>query len=157
MTGFGKALCETESAKVSVEIKSVNGNQLDLKVRMPSAYNEKELTLRSLIAQILERGTIDLNINIDSASSSSNYTFNKNLALKYFDELSEIAKETKSDKNTDFIGIITKLPDVLKSEKPIVNDSEWELISKTINKAIEDLDISRKNEGVKLEKDFKIK
>ncbi|MFA6923167.1 MAG: YicC/YloC family endoribonuclease [Bacteroidales bacterium] len=155
MTGFGKTICESPNFKVTVEIKSVNGKQSDIKIRMPSVYNEKEILLRSLIAQSLERGNIELTLYIGNSAENPNFSFNKTLALKYYSELKSLAKEINTENNTDYIGLIMKLPDVLKPEKSVIDEKEWDIIYKTVVKALEELDKSRKNEGIKLERDFR--
>ena len=56
MTGYGKAELELDDAKLSIEIKSLNSKQLDLNIRIPYSYNEKEMELRSILSKKLERG-----------------------------------------------------------------------------------------------------
>ena len=58
MTGFGKTTCEVGSKKITIEIKSLNSKQLDLFSRVPNSYKEKELELRNIVAQRLERGKV---------------------------------------------------------------------------------------------------
>ena len=60
MTGFGKVTAELPSKKVTVEIKALNSKQLDLSTRIPSIYKEKEMQIRSLLLQSLERGKSNL-------------------------------------------------------------------------------------------------
>lgn len=65
MTGFGKVTAELPSKKVTVEIKALNSKQLDLSTRIPSIYKDKEMELRSLLLQSLERGKVEFNIFIE--------------------------------------------------------------------------------------------
>ena len=65
MTGFGKVTAELPDKKVTVEIKSLNSKQLDLSVRIPAVYREREMQLRNELLQRLERGKVDLNINVE--------------------------------------------------------------------------------------------
>ncbi|MDD5569581.1 MAG: YicC family protein [Bacteroidales bacterium] len=155
MTGFGKAICESQNFKVTAEIKSVNGKQSDVKIRMPSVYGEKEMQLRSLIAQSLERGNIELSLFIENSAENPNYSFNKPLALKYYSELKSLSKEINQENKTDYIGLIMKMPDVLKPEKSIMDEKEWDFIYKTVVKVLEEVDKSRRSEGIKLERDFR--
>ena len=64
MTGFGKATCEYGNKKIVVEIKSLNSKQLDVSTRIAGLYREKDIELRNLIAQPLERGMVDLSLYI---------------------------------------------------------------------------------------------
>ena len=65
MTGFGKVTAELPSKKVTVEIKALNSKQLDLSTRIPSIYKEKEMQIRSLLLQSLERGKVEFNIFVE--------------------------------------------------------------------------------------------
>ena len=155
MTGFGKAIFENENLKVAVELKSVNGKSFDIKVRMPSSYNEKEIELRSFLNKYFERGSFELIVSAESISASSNLVFNKQLALKYYNEFNSFLKENKIDEENNLLNIIAKLPDVFKSDKSTADEKEWNFVFETIKKASEKVDASRKNEGLKLEKEFK--
>ena len=62
MTGYGKSVLQLPTKKITIEIKSLNSKNLDLNARMPSIYREKELSLRKLIGNQLERGKIDFSI-----------------------------------------------------------------------------------------------
>ena len=70
MTGFGKVTAELPSKKVTVEIKALNSKQLDLSTRIPSIYKDKEMELRSLLLQSLERGKVEFNIFIEYIDQS---------------------------------------------------------------------------------------
>lgn len=63
MTGFGSATQETERHIISVEVKSLNSKTLDLSLRLPRAYSDREIEVRNLIGQELERGKISVNID----------------------------------------------------------------------------------------------
>ena len=60
MTGFGKAELELPNKKVNIEIKTLNSKQVDLNTRMPGIYRGKDLEIRSLLSNKLERGNISL-------------------------------------------------------------------------------------------------
>ena len=82
MTGFGKAVTSFGNKNITVEIRSLNSKQLDLNVRMPSLYREKEMGLRSMLSKTLGRGKSELNISLENIGEESNHTINHDLATK---------------------------------------------------------------------------
>lgn len=74
MTGFGKVTAELPSKKVTVEIKALNSKQLDLSTRIPSIYKEKEMQIRSLLLQSLERGKVEFNIFVEYIGKDTPHT-----------------------------------------------------------------------------------
>ena len=53
MTGFGKAEVAIPDKKITVEIRTLNSKQLDLAVKLPSAYRPLEYEIRALAAMAL--------------------------------------------------------------------------------------------------------
>lgn len=154
MTGFGKAISETNGVKISVEIKSVNGKQFDLKIRMPTFFSEKEIELRALLSQQLERGSVETLINIELPANQINCSVNKELVKRYVKELKEIAEALgKSDESVDYLPTVMRFPEVLKNEKTELSEDLWMHIINTVLEAIEKMNISRIAEGKKLEQD----
>ena len=82
MTGYGKAIAETAQKKITIEIKSLNSKQLDLNTKMPWLYKEKELEIRNLISQRLERGKIDFSIYCDMLDNEIVTVINKSVVLR---------------------------------------------------------------------------
>ncbi len=151
MTGFGKATAEINNKKISVEIKSLNSKQADVSVRLPSYYKEKELVLRSLINQELERGKIEFNLYAELMGEQGNLTINKDLFKKYYNELTDVLRDLKEDNSkTDLVAIVSKMPDVFKSEKNELDENEWNEIENIVKEAIVALDNFRKDEGQSL-------
>jgi len=148
MTGFGKASAEVNKKKISVEIKSLNSKQADVSVRLPSHYKEKELPLRSLINQELGRGKIEFNLYAELLGEQSSLTINKDLFKKYYNELNGVLGELNEDNtNTDLVAIVSKMPDVFKSEKEELDENEWNQIEVIIKEAISALNNFRSDEG----------
>ncbi len=156
MTGYGKAVLELPSKKISIEIKSLNSKQTDLNVRIPYVYNEKELALRSLLSKRLERGKINFFMTSESIGEYSSYSINKDLAAHYFHELSEVAK-TVNTTTEGLLNAVTRLPDVVKQTSESVNEDEWKEILKAVDKALNKLEEFRLQEGASLEEDFRLR
>jgi len=139
MTGFGKAIGEVNFKKVNVEIKSLNSKQADISVRMPSFYKEKELPLRSMISKNLTRGKIELNLYVEIQNEQKTLTIDKDLFKKYYADFKALAEELNEPVSSDLTAIITKFPDVLKSEKNELDENEWVSIDLIIKEALQQL------------------
>lgn len=154
MTGFGKNTVNIQGKAVTIEIKSLNSKQLDLNIKLPPLFREKEPDIRSLIAKKLERGKIELTGSIDYTDAELPSVINHALVTGYYKELREIAISL-GETSTDILSVILKLPEVLKPSKEVFNEDEWLLVSSCLDKAIGNLDDFRKFEGKLLEDDFK--
>jgi uncharacterized protein (TIGR00255 family) len=154
MTGFGKSVAEIPQKKISIEIKSLNSKSFDLSARLPWLYKEKESEARNIISQKLDRGKIDLIINFDVLDSEIVPVINKSVVKNYFMQLKEIADELKIKADDQLLSTIMRLPDALKTEKPELNEKEWELVMIKLNEAIEQLDVYRMEEGKSIEADL---
>lgn len=156
MTGFGKALVEVAGKKISVEIRSLNSKQLDLNLRIPYIYKEKELELRSEISKHAERGKIDVNIYVETAQDALPAAINRNLAKFYYTELKSLSEELK-ETNQNLLAMVMKMPEVMKAEKEIVelDEKEWNEIKKATDLALEGFQKFRSDEGKALEKEFR--
>jgi len=157
MTGFGKATGEIKNKKITVEIKSLNSKQADISVRMPSFYKEKELPLRSLINKSLQRGKIEFNLYAELLGESSSLNLNKDLFKKYFKEFSDAAKEVDPNHNADLISIVSKMPDLMKSERAELDKDEWNEVFKVIENALAEINSFRKTEGDSLKEELTLR
>jgi uncharacterized protein (TIGR00255 family) len=155
MTGFGKSIAETPQKKITIEIKSLNSKQLDLNIKVPWLYKEKELEIKSLISQKLERGKIDLLIFCDNLDDEFIPVINKSIVKNYFTQLKEISDELNLDLNEHILSTILRLPETLKTERQDLNEGEWEFVKKQLLEAINMLDLYRVEEGNALEKDIR--
>ena len=158
MTGFGKASSEFSTKKITVEIRSLNSKQLDLNLRMPYIYKEKELELRSEISKQIERGKVDISIYTESIQETLPIAINKTLAKTYYNELKSLAEELK-EVNTDLFRLTMKMPDVLKAEKEVVefDVEEWKAVKATVDSAIEAFQKFRDDEGKTLSNEFEMR
>lgn len=154
MTGYGKSVAEIPGKKITIEIKSLNSKSLDLNIRLPWLYKEKESEIRNIISQLLDRGKIDLTITFDMLDNEIIPVINKNIVKNYFIQLKEIASELGIDNNEQFLPAIIRLPDALKTEKIELPESEWLLVSEKISESARELDKYRTEEGKSLEKDI---
>src|SRR4051812_13817668 len=105
MTGFGKAVADLPNKKVTVEIRSLNSKQLDLGLRLPSIYKDKESELRTEISKNMERGKVDFSIYSEYTGASTAITINRPLAKNYYNELKALESEL-NEKTGDVISTI---------------------------------------------------
>jgi uncharacterized protein (TIGR00255 family) len=154
MTGFGKAECEYQSKKITVEIKSLNSKQLDINIKTPSIYKEKEIDLRNEISREIGRGKVDLYISLDFVEEEVPVNLNSKLIKGYYKGVTNIAAELNVPVPSDIISTLLRLPDVLRSEKQEVSDEEWKVLIACTNIALKTLNEFRAQEGKALEKDI---
>ena len=147
MTGYGKAIAETQQKKITIEIKSLNSKQLDISTKLPWLYKEKEPEIRNLISQRLDRGKIDFSIFCDMLDDEAVTVINKSAVRNYYNQFKEIAAELKIDLDDQIFTAIMKLPDTLKTEKPEMPEAEWENVRNQIIESITMLDMYRIEEG----------
>jgi uncharacterized protein (TIGR00255 family) len=155
MTGYGKSIAETPQKKIGIEIKSLNSKQLDLNLKIPWLYKEKELEIKSLISQKLERGKIDLFIYCDNLDADSIPAINKAAVMNYYNQIKEISGELNLKMDENILSAILRLPEALKTEKSELDGEEWEFVKRQIVEAINMLDIYRLEEGNALERDIR--
>ncbi len=154
MTGYGKSMAEIPGKKITIEIKSLNSKSLDLNLRLPWPYKEKEADIRNLLSQKLDRGKIDLSVNFDVLDSEIIPIINKAVVKDYFKQLKEIAGELNIKTDDQLLATIMRLPDALKTEKPELEEDEWLAVKEKIRESTEQLDHYRIEEGKSLEADL---
>lgn len=156
MTGYGKAESQVaNNKKLVVEIRSLNSKSMDLSVRIAPQLRSKELEIRTLIAQRLERGKIDLSIYYQDAAQGDEATtfapINHEAFVYYYKELLSLQKELGWANNQDIVATIMRMPDVTKvQDNNDINDEEWAIVLKNIDATIEQFNAFRAQEGVSL-------
>lgn len=158
MTGYGKASCEYSNKKITVEVKSLNSKQIDISTRIANVYREKDIELRNLITQKLERGKVDFALYIEDAGGQTTTTINRTVVADYYRQITEMAAELGiSEPTTNWMEVLLRLPDTVKTETATLDEEEWEYIQTTVNQALDQLIAFRTQEGCALEKIFKQK
>lgn len=154
MTGYGKATTEFNKKTITVEMRSVNSKQLDLNMRLPGIYREKELEIRQLINQKAERGKMDFSISFDNSTEDKSVSLNKNLVNAYHEELRYIGEVT-GQHHIDYVGTISRLPEVWNNTRPELGEAEWMMLKLAVEKGLDMFDDFRKAEGESLARDLK--
>jgi uncharacterized protein (TIGR00255 family) len=153
MTGYGKAELNLKNANFTIEVRSLNSKQIDANVKMSSIYRDKEIGLRKLLSEKLQRGKIELSIWRESSDSSAKYTLNTELIKEYFSQIKEVTSSL-SINSSDIMPSLLKMPEVLVKGEEKAEDNEWEEIAKGIDIAIGNILKFRLDEGEKLETDI---
>ena len=150
MTGYGKSLVQLESGNLTIEIKSLNSKNIDLNTKITNSVKSKELLIRKHLSDKLKRGKIEFLLYKDSTNNNKKSLLNSPLINTYIDQLRDIVDGSA----VELLKIAVKMPEAIISEKIEENDSDWPIIYKQIENAIESLIKYRKDEGLVLEKDF---
>ncbi len=152
MTGFGQAILNSGTLAIAVEVKSLNSKFLDLSLRLPKKFNEKELDMRTLVADRLERGKISLSIDFQQgAKSEVAQRYNEELFVAYYSELKKLADKVMAGYDPLF-QMALNAPEVQNNAtKEELDPSEWEKVSSLINEAINKCEQFRLAEGKSLE------
>ena len=151
MTGYGKAVAECSDKKLTVEIRSLNSKSLDLNTRLPFLYKEKELEIRKILSEKLQRGKVDFSIQTEITADNKTQQINPDIIKSYIQEFKEIAPEST---DAELLSIVMRLPDVMTFTCNSLDEEEWDFCQKIILEAIENLQFFRTDEGKVLEQEF---
>ncbi len=155
MTGYGKAVVVYGDKKISVEIKSLNSKSLDLSTRIAPLYREKEMELRRLVGERLQRGKVDFTIWVDREAGTDVTPINAALVENYYKQIKAIAAATGIPEPQDWFATLLRLPDVMaKTEQETLSDEEWAVASGAVGEALDRLVEFRTQEGEALERKF---
>jgi len=153
MTGYGRTVLQLSSKKITIEIKSLNSKNLDLNVRIPSYYREKELGIRKSIANVLVRGKVDFSIFVEDNGGEVSSKINTSVVTEYMNQLNEISDSDQ----TELLKMAIRLPDALKTEREELDDEEWSEIENGISEVLEKIVTYREDEGKVLGEDFELR
>ena len=154
MTGYGKATCELPQKKINIEIRSLNSKQLDINTRIPGLYREKEIEIRNIISNRLFRGKVDVSFYVEAEVPDKVTKINTAIIESYYNQLKPVAEKLDIHDSTDFLKIIMPLPDTTKTEQTELDENEWRELSKSIEKALDDIVEFRKQEGNSLSEEI---
>ena len=155
MTGYGKSVVTYKEKKINVEVKSLNSKSLDLSARIAPLYREKEMEIRRLLAQKLERGKVDFSLWVEKEAIVDATPINAALVENYYKQIKAIAEKTGIPEPNDWFSTLLRMPDVTaKTDAEELDEDEWEAAKQAINKAIDKLIEFRTQEGAALQKKF---
>jgi uncharacterized protein (TIGR00255 family) len=156
MTGFGRAEQTVGDKTFLIDIKSLNGKQFDLQLKMPAFLKPFEFEIRKILSENLLRGTVDCSITLKDTGNAKPVTINTNLARAYYQPLAALSAELGLD-TEGILSTLIKLPEVITPTSETLTDDEWKQFEKVIMMAIEKLNEHRINEGQSLQKDLELR
>ena len=159
MTGYGKASAEFQGKKITAEVKSLNSKALDLSTRVSSIYREKEMEIRAMITQIVERGKVEFNLWIEQQDQANACPINGDLVAAYRRQMQEISKKYDIPEPDDYWPTIIRMPDVLSRNEAQqeLSEEEWVVARNIVQSAIDQLVAFRRQEGEALQHKFEEK
>ncbi len=153
MTGFGRSEKAVGDKTFLIDIKSLNGKQFELMLKMPAFLKPFEFDIRKIISKQLGRGSIDCSINLKESGASKPVSINTELAKAYYKPIAELSKELGLDPSA-ILSTLIKMPEVITPTGETLTGEEWSVFEKVIEEAIADLNNHRLEEGKSLEKDL---
>lgn len=153
MTGFGRSENKIGDKTFLIDIKSLNGKQFELQLKLPGFLKPYEFDIRKLISEKLGRGSIDCTISLRETGNAKPVSINTELAKAYFKPLEELSSALKLDPS-GILSTLVKLPEVITPTNDTLTDKEWSGLEGAIQAAIDDLNLHRQEEGRFLEKDL---
>lgn len=158
MTGYGKASVEFQGKKITAEVKSLNSKALDLSARIAPLYREKELELRTMVAQSLERGKVEFCLWAEQLEGNEAMPINGTLLDSYHKQITSLCNQYQLPEPNDWWATLMRMPDVLsRNEVQTLSEEEWDAARQTVEQAITNLMEFRKQEGAALAKKFEEK
>ncbi len=156
MTGYGRSTKTFGSKTINVELRSLNSKFTDIRMKIPSNFREKEHPLRKFLTEKVERGKIDLSIEVKSHTGEDGFGLNVPLFKKYYQALSDIADEVGGEKD-GIIAAILRVQNVVISEEGDMDEEEWQQIEEALNEALANFNKFRNAEGKAMEKDLRLR
>lgn len=154
MTGFGRIEAAAGEKTFLVEIKSLNGKQFDLNLKLTPFLKPYEFQIRSLLSEQLLRGTVECIITLKQNGGNGTVALNKDMARAYFHSLKEMADELNIHLSEYVLGALLRLPDVVSPNTEILNDDDWRKFEPILQSAVAAINKHRVTEGAVLEKDL---
>jgi uncharacterized protein (TIGR00255 family) len=156
MTGFGRAENTAGDKTFLIDIKSLNGKQFDLQLKMPAFLKPFEFDIRRILSEKLNRGTVDCTISLKETGNAKPITINTDLARAYFQPLSQLSNELGLD-TSNLLSTIIKLPEVITPTSETLTDAEWQQFKTILVTAIDNLNNHRQEEGKSLKADLQLR
>ena len=156
MTGFGRAEQTVNDKTYLVEIKSLNGKQFEINLKIPPLLKPYEFDVRSLLQESLLRGTIECFVTIKQNGSAKPVVINTDLIKAYYRQIEELAADLKIDTNS-VLSALLRLPEVVTPSNEVLGENDWAELKKVIEAALKELNLHRVDEGLSLEKELMLR
>lgn len=156
MTGFGRAEQTVKDKSYLVEIKSLNGKQLDINLKIPPLLKSYEFDIRNLLQESLIRGTIECLIVVKQNGAAKPVVINTELIKSYYKQIEELATDLAIDTNS-VLSALLRLPEVVSPSNEVLEQNEWKDLEKVIHAALKELNTHRIEEGKSLDRELRLR
>lgn len=156
MTGFGRTEQSVGDKTFLVDIKSLNGKQFELQLKLPAILKPFEFDIRRLLSDKLTRGSVDCMISLKDTGSAKPVTINTDLAKSYYKPLAELSESLGLDPS-HILSTLVKLPEVITPSSETLSETEWEGFQQVLEAAIRDLNLHREDEGKAMAVDLSLR
>lgn len=152
MTGFGRCQTSFGDKVITVDIRSLNSKYLDINLRLPHLYREKEVAIRKYLGKTLTRGKVDLTVHVQAQTSSS-YSINHDVIKAYYRDIQKLPEELRPD-SKELLPALLNLPETVAEEQEELSKEEWQVLWEAIETAVLELQRYRADEGQEMKQDF---
>lgn len=155
MTGYGSSHFSNDELTINIEVKTLNSKYLDLNFRLPRAFSEKEIELRNLVSDKLQRGKVSLSIDyVNEKETELKQRYNEELFVQYYNKLRKLADRVIAS-DQDLFKLALSAPDVMiNDQSEEVDEQAWVNLKSLVEKALDNCDDFRKKEGAELQQKF---
>ena len=153
MTGYGRAERGVGGKVFLVELRSLNGKQFDLLLKIPAQLKPFEFEIRNILSQFLVRGSVECTITIKQNGTLRPSTVNLDLAASYYVQLKELADSLEAD-DSQLLASILRLPEVVATSSDQMGDADWDEFKEVIADAVQKINQHRIDEGKALEQEL---
>ena len=151
MTGFGKGEAVLPNKKITVEVRSLNSKQLDLSVRMPGIFRQKEFELRSVAGAAIQRGKADITVTVENTTVSTSATVNKEIFKEYMRQVNEALSYAGTSADYDaIVPAVLRMPEVVSAQTESLSEEESEALMQALEQALQQFNAFREQEGATL-------
>jgi TIGR00255 family protein len=150
MTGFGRGVASSPTKKITVELKSVNSKQLDLSMRVPSYFRELEITMRADLARRLQRGKVEMVVNVENLVPEAPSAINVDVLRQYKQQIIQAVETLDIPVPSDWCSVLLRLPEALKTDVRQVDDADEQAFRQACDEAADALTRFRQGEGERL-------
>lgn len=155
MTSYGRSTAALTTKSIAIEIKTLNSKFVDLRLRVPPIFQEKEMVLRKILHDKVLRGKIEATFTFENQEGGENYSINGSIFRQYHLQLTSLQQELNIP-DGDLLSSIMRLPEVVSTSEESISDEDWKTIQSTLDAALDKLIAHRAEEGAAIEADLQI-
>ncbi len=155
MTGYGKAQRDSDQYEATAEIKTLNSKFLDVGLRLPRVFLHKEIEVRNLLTEKIQRGKVSLSVDFSANSELQSRTVINKAAFKAYYHAYQELKTELNDPTEDIFRLAALSPDVVQpNQAEALDETVWQEIRPMIVEALDRCNDFRLQEGAALQKDM---